>query len=221
MLTTPQRQSIILAANQDRPSDIQGQYLEIVSCTQALIGVGFNGDQPQQMEAGKCYPGPEGGFKHIRWLNYAAVPCTVVYRVCERPVLGLEPKGLTDLLAALQAILIDTGNLANIKLDTANLAGILAELQGPATAGTFGNEQVLVAATPTPILAAEPGRHACVVQAKPTNPAIVYVGFDNTVSNAKYAFALTGAQGYTFQDYRGPLYAYSVLGGDVIVYGSW
>ncbi len=221
MLTTPQRQTIVLAANQDRSTDIQGKLLEIISCTQPTIGVGFNGDQPQEMESGKCYPGPEDGFKSVRWFNLAAVPCTVVYRVSEKPILGLEPKGLSDVLAALQAIALDTNELNNIKLDTANLAAILAELQGPATAGTFAGEQVLVAATPTPILAAEPGRHACVVQAKPTNPAIVYVGFDNTVSNAKYAFALTGAQGYTFQDYRGPLYAYSVLGGDVIVYGSW
>jgi hypothetical protein len=114
MLTTAQRLTITLAANQDISVPIQGKYLEIISCTQATIGIGFNGDQPQIHEPGKCYAGPGDGFKSIRFLDSGA-GCTVVYRVSEQQIIGIEPKGLGDLLLQLQAINLDTDQLVLIK----------------------------------------------------------------------------------------------------------
>ncbi len=208
MLTTPQRQTLTLAANQDLPVPLQGRYLEIVSCTQATIGIGFDSDQPQIFESGKCYPGPKDGFGSIRFLDTSGLGCTVVYRVADFQILGIEPTGLAAILLQLQAINLDTDNLANIKLDTANLATILGELQGlPAPTG-WGRYATL-AATAAVVMAANVNRRMCQFQADPENTDYVEIGYDNTVTNTKWALKLAPGQGYTIEVGRWAIWAYS------------
>lgn len=135
---------------------------------------------------------------------------------------GAMNTNLADCEALLTTIDGDTGAIAT---DAAAmevlLTSILEELTGETTAATFAAEVTPAAATATSIRASNAARHAIFIQAKSTNAASIYIGSDNTVTNTKWMIELEPGEGYTFDDYQGAIYAYSVAGGDEIAYGEW
>lgn len=190
--------------------DVTGKHVKIVSCTVASVLMGFDAGNVERVYPDDCYAGPLEGFKHLRFVADVGA-CTVVIQVAEQPILS----GSLTSLATISA------TLGTIDTNTDSLPLILAEMQGPTAAAAFGNETTLAATTATSILAANANAHGRFIQAKSTNTASIFIGPDNTVTDTKWMIELAKGQGYTFDDYRGPLYAYSVAGGDIIAFGEW
>lgn len=85
------------------------------------------------------------------------------------------------------------------------LADMLAELQGDITPENW--EDLNVSLVAIPILAANANRKSFSIQSRSINAGLVYIGFDNTVSTAKWWAELQAGQSCDGDDYRGPLWA--------------
>lgn len=100
------------------------------------------------------------------------------------------------------------------------MAGVLDELRGDTTPETVGTEKTIGAAAAI-VLASNAGRKGCNVQAKSTNAGIVYIGFDNTVTSAKWVAELQAGQAFSIDDYRGDIYAIATAAGQLVGWGEW
>lgn len=102
----------------------------------------------------------------------------------------------------------------------ASLDDILAELRGDVTPETVGAE-ITVNVAAVQVLAANADRKGATVQAKSTNTGIVYIGFDNTVTNTRWVAELQPGMSFSIDDYRGDIYAYGSAAGQMVGYGEW
>ena len=225
MVKTPQTINEVLAA---------GQTKRVFIGTAASFECSFDGHDFQVFYPGIGYPA-SAELTSLWVRDYLGGGCAILGIVSDAPM-PLQDNRISPNAAAMAASLFviqtNTGNLdvplsdatallTTIDADTGSLPDILAELQGPTAAGDFDTETTLAAATATEILPANANRVACVIQNKSSGAASVYIGFSNQVTNLKWALELETGRAYTFDNYRGPLYAYSVAGGEKIGYGEW
>ena len=99
------------------------------------------------------------------------------------------------------------------------LTAIRDELQGPVTHINFNSIAVGLAATT--VRSAEPNRRGLVVQARWDNAGIIYVGFNNGVGPTTYAISLAAGEAYTWDNYRGAIWAEASVAAQEIGYGEW
>lgn len=92
--------------------------------------------------------------------------------------------------------------------------GVLNELQGDVTPEDFN--QATIGLAQSEVLAANADRKSFSIQAKSTNTGIVYVGFDNTVTSAKWWAELPPGRSCDGDDYRGPLHAIATVAAQLI-----
>ena len=91
---------------------------------------------------------------------------------------------------------------------------------GDAEPETWGTEKSVGLAAVS-LLAANTARKACCLQAKSTNTVAIYIGFDNTVTSAKWAFELIPAAALICADYRGPFYGISTVADQRLAASEW
>ena len=74
------------------------------------------------------------------------------------------------------------------------------------------------------VMAARAARKGCSLQALSTNAGNIFIGFDNTVTLGGapgiWVWELQPGQAVTIDDYRGPLYAISIVN-QVLGTGEW
>jgi hypothetical protein len=99
-----------------------------------------------------------------------------------------------------------------------DITDMLAELQGDTTPENWG--QATIGVAQSQVLAANANRKSFSIQAKSTNTGIVYVGYDNTVTSAKWWAELQAGQSCDGDDYRGALHAIATIAGQLIGYGE-
>lgn len=93
------------------------------------------------------------------------------------------------------------------------------ELQGDVLPEGYNAVAVGVAAVQ--VMAANADRRGCVVQARWDNGGVIYVGFDNGVGPAAYAVCLSAGEAYSWDDYRGPIFAEASAAAQEVGYGEW
>ncbi len=102
---------------------------------------------------------------------------------------------------------------------TAVLTDTLNELQGDTAEEGYGEQAVGVAAVNVIPLNAD--RKGCVVQSKWDNAGHIYIGFGNAVTAANWAVHLSAGEAYTFDDYRGDVYAIASIAAQNVGWGEW
>lgn len=95
---------------------------------------------------------------------------------------------------------------------------ILEELRGDVTPEDWN--QATIGVAQSEVLAANADRKSFSIQAKSTNTGIVYVGFDDTVTSAKWWAELQSGQPCHGDDYCGPLHAIATVAGQFIGYAE-
>ena len=98
------------------------------------------------------------------------------------------------------------------------LADMLAEMQGDLT--PEGWDEETVGAAQQQVMAANANRKSFTIQAESTNTGIVYVGFDNTVTAAKWWAELSPGQTCGSDDYRGPVHVIGSAAGQDYGFGE-
>lgn len=99
------------------------------------------------------------------------------------------------------------------------LANVLAQLAGPAAEIAFGQTAVGVAAVN--VAPADPTRHGGVLQAAGTNAGIIYLGFDNTVAANNCFAELPAYASWSFDDWRGDVWAEASIAAQNVNCGEW
>lgn len=120
-----------------------------------------------------------------------------------------------EMLAEMQSIDTKSDNLASL----ANLATILGQLRGTNAAGSDGCDTVGIAASV--VMAANNDRVGCVFHSDSGNANKIYLGFTNAVTSSAYAVELAAGERYTFDNYRGPVYAIAGGAGQTLAHGEW
>lgn len=106
----------------------------------------------------------------------------------------------------------------NRSATVAGITDILAELQGDLVPENWN--QATIGLAQSQVLAANASRRSFSIQAKSTNTGIVYVGFDNSVTAAKWWAELQPGQSCDGDDYRGPLHAIATVAGQLVGYAE-
>ena len=123
-------------------------------------------------------------------------------------------------LAALE-VLITAGNVDLAAMEVLQTS-LLAELQGIQAAGTMAADVAPVGgAAAVQLIAANATRIGCVVQAMSTNAASIFVGFSNLTTAVNKCLELQPGQGKEWDNYRGPIYVYTVVNGPIVHGGQW
>ncbi len=92
----------------------------------------------------------------------------------------------------------------NRSVTAIGLADMLGEMQGDLAPEDWDEETV--GAAQQQVLAANADRKSFIIQAESTNAGIIYVGFDDTVTAAKWWAELQPGQSCDGDDYRGPVH---------------
>jgi len=100
----------------------------------------------------------------------------------------------------------------------ADTAAILGELQGDQLPENWN--QAAVGVAQVQVLAANTARKSFSIQAKSTNAGIVYIGFDATVTAAKWWAELQAGQSCNGDNYRGPLHAIATIAAQNVGYAE-
>jgi len=108
----------------------------------------------------------------------------------------------------------------NRSVSSATMDAIRDELRGDTTVEDWGTEKTIGFAA-VEILAANADRKGWSCQAKSTNTGLIYVGFDNTVTSAKWWAELQAGVPCGMEDYRGAVFAIASLAGQLVGWGEW
>lgn len=95
---------------------------------------------------------------------------------------------------------------------------ILDQLKGDVTPENW--DQATIGVAQSQVLAANTDRKSFSIQAKSTNTGIVYIGFDDTVTAAKWWAELQPGQPCDGDDYQGPLHAIATAADQLIGYAE-
>jgi len=125
---------------------------------------------------------------------------------------------ITFVYGTLSKEFLDILDNRSAALQAATLAGILAELQGDTADEGFN--RVAVGAAATLIRAANANRKSIIIQHAPDGVGHVCLGFDNTVTVAKYFISLAPGDWYSVSDYRGTIYGIRTAGATNAQYGE-
>jgi hypothetical protein len=168
-----------------------GNYVLVLTISASTIAMGIDDDLPQQVCPGLRIP-LEKPCERIQLINIGAVASVVELLVSDTPI------------------------------DLATTAAILAALIGPTTATYYDELDVDAApAAAVLVMAANTGRSCCAVQAKISNGGIIYIGYDNLVTTTHWNLNLEGGQGYTWDDYRGDIWAIASINNQMLGRGEW
>lgn len=99
------------------------------------------------------------------------------------------------------------------------LAYILAELTGVSSGEVWDTEKTVGVAAVS-VMAANASRHSGNVQAKSTNTGIIYIGYDNSVATNKWIAELQAGQSYSFNDWKGTIFAIATAAGQLLGFGE-
>lgn len=98
------------------------------------------------------------------------------------------------------------------------LQEIIDELQGDVAAEGYG--RIAVGAAATQIRPALAARKSIFVQHSPAGVGVIYLGFDNTVTNANHFIELSPGAYWTADDYRGAVFAIRSAGATNAQFGE-
>jgi hypothetical protein len=194
---TPRTITITIAAGAYYDWDVEGAEFRVLSLSGVTtVQFAFNNDSFQTAYPSVGYPVAAGlQFERVRLYNSAGTSATVVAVASDAPV-GSELADVSDLLESIRD-------------------GII----GPTTAGAFAQTTVGVAAVQ--IFASAAGTVGGIIQADPANTGTIYLGFDNTVASNKCFAALAATEAWTFDDYRGDVYAIASVAAQLVNEGLW
>ena len=99
------------------------------------------------------------------------------------------------------------------------LTAIRDQVQGDVADEDYDAVPVGVAAVE--VIAANADRKGCSIQARWDNAGVIYVGFDNGVGPAAYQSCLSASDGYSWDNYRGPIWAEASVAAQEVGYGEW
>jgi hypothetical protein len=199
-MRTPNTMTVVLTANQQEAVPMAGAWVDVISCTQATIGIGFDSESPKVFYPGRGYPGP---FEQLQVKDLSGAGCTVVLTVSDAPIGGQAAGGAQ--LTAVQA-----NGLA--------LASILAALQTIQPGGTISviAEQTLMAGSPgTLIAAANPNRKRIVLFGDETMTGTAYIGPTNAVSATNKIGQLKKLGAWP-ETYKGAIYGVGSIAGQIV-----
>lgn len=248
-MRTPTAFPVTLAANQEKTIPVPGRFMHVRSCSVASFQAGFGDDPLQSFFPGATYPSAEV-FDKVRVKDSLGAGCTLMLIISEEPLRDVAYDevilaNINTAIAAVEAAVADV-EIAVIAVDTsvdlnkaavdlvgtavdlntvavagveAAVAAVEAELQGDTTHQGF--DEVAVGLEAVPVVALNAARKGCSVQSHPTNGGLVYLGFDDTVGPTKYAAVLSGGDAYSWDNYRGVIYAESDTADQKVGYGEW
>ena len=192
-MKTPKTMTVNLLAGKSKDVPVVGRFLHIRSCSVDSIQGAFDNDPFQVFYPGSVYPASES-FEKIRFRDYLGAGCSLVIRVSQ---VELIPGTYDEII----------------------LEDILEDLRGDTTPEGF--DRVAVGTSAVQVIAANANRKGCSVQAQWNNSGIVFIGFDNTVTATKYADNFAAGEGFSWDDYRGDVYAIGSAAGQYVGYGEW
>jgi len=99
------------------------------------------------------------------------------------------------------------------------IENILEEMQGLTSGEIWGTEKTIGVAAAV-VMAVNTSRHSGSVQAKSTNNGKIYIGYDNSVVSTKWIAELQAGQSYSFDDWRGTIFAIASAAGQLLGYGE-
>jgi hypothetical protein len=189
-----------LAAGEYRAIRFYSRMLTILSNSNlADIGIGIGEMQPVPLKAGLQYELPQGeSFDKLLIYNQEAVPTTVEF------VLSVGEVRDNRMSVAGQIDVTD--------------ADLLAQIQGDTSAEGYGCVTVGVAAVQ--VVAQNADRKGIDIQSDPDNVDYIYLGYDNTVTTAKWFAKLSPGQAFSRDNIRSAIYAISGTAGQNVGYGE-
>lgn len=206
-MKTPVTYPVTLAAGQEKTVPISGRFLHVRSSSVGYFEAAFGDDPFQTFYPGATYPSADE-FDQFRIRDSLGAGCDLVLVVSENP---------------LRDVAYDEVILSNINTAIAGLQVVMTavrdELQGDVAA--VGYNAVAVGMADVEIMAANAGRKGCSIQARWDNTGIIYVGFDSGVGPAAYQSCLAAGEGYSWDDYRGPVFAEASIAAQEVGYGEW
>lgn len=206
-MKTPRTIPITLAAGTGRTIPIPGMFMHVRSCSVANFEAAFDDDALQTFYPGATYPSAER-FEKVRVKDSLGGGCSLVLVFSENP--------LRDV--AYDEVILSNINTGLAGLQT-ELEAIRDEAQGDVLPEGYGSQAVGVAAVE--VIAANPDRKGCDIQARWNNAGIIYVGYDNGVGPAAYMANLSAEAGYSWDDYRGPIWAEASIAAQEVGWGEW
>lgn len=223
-MRTPRYESRTIAPGGIARIGAYGKYLTVLTITASRILLGIDDEPPQEIMAGVHFP-IDQPYQQLVLVNAGDVASTVVLYIAETPVFLSHDSIFIEMAASLAAIDADTDALA-LMLDELLthlpiLSEILVELRGNTSEALYDDEVTLAAATATMILLPDETRIGTVVSAKKSNAASVFLGSDILLTDEHWMIELQPGERYSWHDYQGAVYAYSVDGGDKVGAGSW
>jgi len=99
------------------------------------------------------------------------------------------------------------------------LVDILSELQGVSTGADYDTEQN-IGLVASEVFAVNASRHSAICTAKGSNTGIIYLGYDDNVTSVKWIAELYAGQPFSFDDWRGTIYAIATLANQKLGYGE-
>ena len=211
-------ETIVLAANQDRPVYMSGKVVGVVSCTVASFGLAFDNDPLILARPATVYPSDKP-FDKIRVSDLLGGGCTIELVTSDSIGIDISAQASSAALAAMIAL------LTTIDADTGNLAAMLTALQHltpPANEDTIVPAAIAITGgVADTIMAARPTRKDLWFETPLTNAGDVYMGFDNAVSDANYARRMPPGAVW-WPRWTGAVYATSENGTEVLHgYETW
>jgi len=123
----------------------------------------------------------------------------------------------TGAITVLEFALSD-GSIQDNRFNTVGIVNVF--VPGFAPAAGFNLVPCLAAAGGTVIVPANPARRSIIIRNLIGNTDTIYIGFDNTLTNAKYVIALAVGEVYTNSDYAGEIRGQAVVNLETVSYGE-
>lgn len=187
-----------LAAGETRPLNQFGRYCRVLYnsiATDPMIRIG--GEPEQVIPAGvgvDLYDGidPTQNFDQVTVRNPAGVAMDLV--------IGVSNAQIADSRLYL--------------IGSTVFSDILDQLKGGVAALNWG--LVTVAGAATSIAASNTSRRSIMITALAANTGVIYIGYDNTVSNSKYIIALNAGDSWGADDYQGAVYGLAAVANEKV-----
>jgi len=189
------RELKIPATTRKRVNEVASFFMLVSNTGTLRIKVSIDDSPLSEMPCGYEYKEPKEGefYEHIDFYNPNAAEVTIEY-------------------------IMSTG-IVRSSPTIISLEEILAELTGLASGELWGTEKNIGVAA-SQVFAANAARHSGAVQAKSTNSGIIYIGYDNSVLTTKWIAELLPSQSYSFDDWKGTIFAIATAADQKLGYGE-
>jgi len=185
----------LAAGERKRVHEVASFFMLVSNSGESDIRVSIDDSPLSEIPSGYEYrePRPDNFFKHIDFYNPNVGSVTVEYIMS------------TGIVRSSPTIL--------------SLIEILEELTGVSSGEIWGTEKTIGVAASS-VMAANASRHSGAVQAKSTNTGIIYIGYDNSVVATKWIAELQAGQAYSFDDWKGTIFAIASVAGQLLGFGE-